>query len=104
MDFSKAWDAIDLENQKDRDFGQALYELDSGSRVARRGWNGKNMWLVKVDDWVIPVRTAKKNDNLDLLEIETLPFIAMKTADGKLVPWLASQTDIQAKDWIVVRL
>ena len=26
----------------------------------------------------------------------------MKTADNKLVPWLASQTDILAEDWVIV--
>ena len=26
--------------------------------------------------------------------------IYMKTADSKLVPWLASQTDILADDWV----
>lgn len=31
-----------------------------------------------------------------------LPFIAMKTADDKLVPWLASQTDMLADDWVIV--
>jgi hypothetical protein len=28
-----------------------------------------------------------------------LPYIYMSTVDGKLVPWLASQTDILAEDW-----
>ena len=27
------------------------------------------------------------------------PYIAMKTVDGTVVPWLASQTDIVAEDW-----
>ena len=34
--------------------------------------------------------------------LDTLPFVCMKTADGKLVPWLASQTDIIAHDWVIV--
>lgn len=29
----------------------------------------------------------------------TLPYIFMSTAQGDLVPWLASQTDILATDW-----
>lgn len=29
-------------------------------------------------------------------------FIIMKTADSKLAPWLASQTDILAEDWKIV--
>jgi hypothetical protein len=32
----------------------------------------------------------------------TLPYIYMKTADNNLVPWLASQTDILADDWVLV--
>lgn len=29
-----------------------------------------------------------------------LPYIMMKTATGDLVPWLASQTDLLAEDWV----
>jgi hypothetical protein len=32
----------------------------------------------------------------------TLPYIFMKTVQGDLVPWLASQTDLLAEDWSVV--
>jgi hypothetical protein len=28
----------------------------------------------------------------------------MKTADGKFVPWLASQTDMLAEDWVIVEM
>ena len=77
------------------DFSDALYALKEGVKVARRGWNGKGMWigLVKGDEWSF---TNGKCDNLPLL-----PFIAMRTADGKFVPWLASQTDILADDWMI---
>lgn len=68
--------------------GQALLMLKAGKRVARLGWNGKGMWL----ELQVP----------DLWSKMTLPYIYMKTADGNLVPWLASQTDILAEDWCVV--
>lgn len=29
-------------------------------------------------------------------------FVVVKTADGTLVPWLASQTDVLAEDWILI--
>jgi hypothetical protein len=29
----------------------------------------------------------------------TLPYIYMFTAQGDLVPWLASQTDVLSNDW-----
>ena len=31
----------------------------------------------------------------------TLPYIYMSTAQGDLVPWLASQTDLLSEDWEV---
>ena len=35
-------------------------------------------------------------------EINYCPHVDMKTADGKIVPWLASQTDVLAEDWAVI--
>jgi hypothetical protein len=69
-------------------FGTALEFLKLGRRVARIGWNGKNMWL----ELQIPDEHSKMS----------LPYIYMKTADGKLVPWLASQTDMLAEDYVLV--
>ena len=75
-------------------FGDALVMLKAEKRVARAGWNGKAMWLslVRRSDW----------DTCQFDPAELLPFIAMKTADNKFVPWLASQTDMLAEDWCVV--
>jgi len=73
------------------DFGQALAFLKAGDRVARTGWNGKGMWLEYADD-------ARFGPN----EVLLLPFIVMRTVQGAFVPWLASQTDILAEDWIVL--
>lgn len=33
-------------------FGQAIEALKEGKKVARKGWNGKGMWLVLVPGWV----------------------------------------------------
>ena len=73
-------------------FGQAIEALKQGEKVARTGWNGKGMWL----RLVTPTET-----DFDC-GYENLPFIEMKTADNKLVPWLASQTDMLAEDWTIV--
>ena len=67
------------------DFGWALDKLRDGWQVCRAGWNGKGMWL----ELQVPDEHSKM----------TLPYIFMKTADGHLVPWLASQTDLLALDW-----
>ena len=71
-----------------RGIGWAVKQLLKGSKVGRAGWNGKGMWIQ------IQFPDAKSK--------MSLPYIYMSTADGKLVPWLASQTDILAEDWEVV--
>lgn len=79
------------------DFGGAIRLMKDGARVARKGWNGKGMWLtyVSAGAYDVGVKTMIGADDL-------LPWIGMKTADGKFVPWLASQTDILADDWCVL--
>ena len=72
------------------DFGMALSALKDGKYVTRAGWNGKNMWL----GLQVPDAHSKMS----------LPYIYMCTAQGDLVPWLASQTDMLAEDWEVLEL
>jgi hypothetical protein len=79
------------------DFSSALLNLTAGDRMAREGWNGKGMWLVIIDDW-----TPAPYEPAAVAGLEVAPFIAMKTADNKVVPWLASQTDILATDWVIL--
>lgn len=81
-------------------FGQALDVIRSGRRLARAGWNGKGMWLciVWADEW----RTSVGPSATSVPRAHRLPWIAMKTADDGLVPWLPSQVDLLAEDWEVV--
>ncbi len=78
------------------DIGEAVSELRNGYAVTRAGWNGKGMYLILVQKgWqglasMLPINFV------------TSPFVAMKTADDKIVPWLCSQTDLLATDWEVV--
>lgn len=86
------------------DFEIALFLLKKGHRVARAGWNGKGMWLALV-------RPASENDapsykpvymagGEEIVGLTRLPWIGMRTADNGFVPWLASQTDMLAEDWV----
>jgi len=79
---------------KDFGFNAALEFLRGGDRVCRSGWNGKGMWLIEADGG-----TFKINGRI---EGDLTPFIVMKTADNKFVPWLCSQTDMLALDWQIV--
>lgn len=80
-------------------FSEALLELKRGRRVSREGWNGKGMWLILVaaDEYEITMPIVPKGAEYPWAGLA--PWIGMKTADSKLVPWLASQTDILANDW-----
>lgn len=71
-------------------FSQALLDIKDGKRVTREGWNGKNMH--------IELQTPDEHSKM------SLPYIFMYTADAKLVPWLASQTDILSEDWEPVEM
>lgn len=86
------------------DLGAAIVIMrDENKKVARKGWNGKGMFLYYVPSGAYAPRTevAKTLVNKNGL-VEYGAYIAMKTAQGNVVPWLASQTDLLAEDWCVV--
>ena len=89
-------------------FGQAIESLKFGKKVARKGWNGKGMFL-----WLKPGTMVKSewchDPELKAIadknggEIEALGTICMKTADDKILSgWLASQSAILAHDWVLM--
>lgn len=81
-------------------FGDAIEALKAGKRVARAGWNGKGMWLALVFGY--DYNPDSRAGSVHALGCEKLPWIGMKTADEKFVPWLASQTDVLAEDWTLI--
>lgn len=93
-------------------FGQAIEAMKQGKKVARRGWNGKGMFL-----WLKPETSIKsewcKDEMLKGLvegnggEILGLGTICMYTHDSTgrkaiLTGWLASQSDMLYDDWVIV--
>ena len=81
-------------------FGLAIEAMKAGKRVARAGWNGKGMWLGLVLGY--DYNPDKGKATAHALGCEKLPWIGMKTADRCFVPWLASQSDMLATDWVVL--
>lgn len=69
--------------------GSAIQCMENGEKVSRTNWNGKGMYL----ELQVPDAHSKM----------TQPYVYMKTVDNNLVPWIASQTDLLASDWFVVR-
>lgn len=73
-------------------FSDALEGIKKGHKLARVGWNGKGLWL-----------EIQRPDTHSKM---TLPYIFMsyptdaQNTPGARVPWLASQTDLLAEDWV----
>lgn len=65
--------------------GDAIEHLKTGKRVARSGWNYTNVWL----------EIVKANGVCS-------SYIAMSLVGNTLVPYVFSNDDIMAEDWLVV--
>lgn len=92
-------------------FGPALEALKAGKRIARAGWNGKNMFLFLLPAGdAIPTRVIHDPALREVIESEVggdtfdaLGSIRMFTADKKILTgWLASQTDMLSEDWMIL--
>lgn len=78
-------------------FGQVIEALRRGMKAQRAGWNGKGIFIeLQVPDagskmsspYIFIDTTGLQSDNAD--------------APRSRVPWLASQTDMLANDWVLV--
>ena len=92
-------------------FGMAIEAMKRGKKVARRGWNGKGMWIcVPLCDGPteIPATGIWGKPNAECAEksggtVKVMPCVTMKAADGSIVMgFLASQTDMLSEDWMIV--
>jgi hypothetical protein len=92
----------------DLTFSQALNYLKTGDKLARAGWNGNGMYVVYQKGYPDGIPINKNTSEATGLPEGTvcrfLPYLMLKTVDNCFVPWLASQTDILANDWFVVKL
>jgi hypothetical protein len=84
-------------------FGLAVEAMKMGYKVSRAGWNGKGMFLYYVTADYYPVKMpAAKSFFGENSMVPYRDYIAMKTVNNDVVPWVASQTDILANDWSIV--
>ena len=80
--------------------GWAVKQMQNGSRVCREGWNGKGMFVFLVPGSRFAVNRAPLLGIYpEGTVIDYRPHADMKTADGQIVPWVCSQSDLLATDW-----
>jgi len=97
----------------DMSFGIAIEAAKMGKKIARAGWNGKNMFVVYMPPLHLPPfntqepgpkvndRTAKYIGEDTPLNCQ--PYFAMFNAQKQWIPgWVSSQSDMLADDWQIV--
>lgn len=72
---------------EDQTFSEALEALKKGMSVYRDSWNGKGQYLL------LQVTTPESK--------MTKSYIYITTVHNDLVPWVASQMDLLADDWVI---
>jgi len=106
---------------KEITFSEALEAVKKGKLIARKGWNGKKMFVfmrpadeLHIDMVVNKVKSLPQSvkdyyaqDGIDVTNpadtVKFTAYLCMKAADGTVVNgWLASQTDMLAEDWVIL--
>ncbi len=84
-------------------FGSALEMCKKGSKITRKGWNVKGMFVVHQKGYPDGIAINENTSHALGLEQGTVVkfrgYLMMYTVQGDCVPWVASQTDILAEDW-----
>lgn len=107
------------------DFGWAICALKAGKKVARKGWNGKGMFVFmrpadeldayfvvekvksvpqSVKDYIIKHYTFSITEAVNGKNtVKFTSYLCMKNAQGEVMNgWAATQTDMLAEDWELV--
>lgn len=87
-------------------FGEAIRRMKRGQKVARKGWNGKGMFVVYQKGYPHGIPCNKQTAEAWGLNEGDLfvcnPYLQIKQVDGSHSMWVPSIGDILADDWIVV--
>lgn len=87
-------------------FGIALEMLKKGFRVARKGWNGKGMFVVFQKGYPDGIPCNKQTAEAwgisegDLFKCN--PYLQIRCVDGSHSMWVPSINDCLAEDWVIV--
>jgi len=88
------------------DFGQALVQAKAGSKIARKGWNGKGMFVVYQKGYPDGIPCNKQTaDAWGMDEGESFrcePYLQIQMVNGSHSMWVPSINDTLAEDWEVV--
>lgn len=89
-------------------FGEAVEAAKAGKRIAREGWNGKNMFAVyspgsdklPAERFFSPQLKAYAESIGGSMTVR--PSLMLKTAQDDVAYWAPSGSDSLANDWIIL--
>lgn len=70
-------------------FSEALEKAKNGRFIHRNTWNGKHQFVFVKEPLATDVGAA------------TVRYFLLQNVQGDLVPWVPSQGDLFAEDWVV---
>lgn len=86
-------------------FSEVLPYVMNGHAIARKGWNGKGMFVYYA---IVKSSEVFQSDSSDAIilninGLQSIPILALKAADNTITfGWNASQADMLAADWEVL--
>jgi hypothetical protein len=84
-------------------FSDALTLVKQGNRARRKGWNGTGMFIFLVPGSEFSVsRPPLLGIYPEGTKVTYGSHIDIKTVDGSIRPWTASQADRLSDDWVLV--
>ncbi len=87
-------------------FGLAVEALKKGHKLARRGWNGRGMFVVYQKGYPQGIPSNKQTAEAwgmnegDLFICQ--PYLQIKNVDGSHSMWVPSINDVLAEDWEII--
>ena len=87
-------------------FGDAIEAAKRGHKIARIGWNGKNMFVVYQKGYPegisVNKQTAEAYDVKEGTLMKFRPYLQLKTAQNDCAMWVPSVSDVLAEDWYIL--
>ncbi|PEI49937.1 DUF2829 domain-containing protein [Bacillus toyonensis] len=84
-------------------FGQAIEAVKTGNKIARKGWNGKGMFVYYVPAAAYPPATDIMKEAFGGENVPYRAYLALKTAQNDVATWSPSTSDALAEDWEVIK-
>lgn len=79
-------------------FGEALHELKAGRKVGRNGWDERGIFI----QIQFPDKDSKMTSPYIFIDTTGLNTTDNEETIKSLVPWMITQEDVFAEDWIDV--